>query len=123
VAYKRLDAGDGGNCDQLGLYIKRHCYQLIAISLDCVSMSILSNRLQSAQIMYRWMSTVVSTVGSTMGLTVGSTVGSTWLCWAIDLSKAFDSSDERLYGYQPRGFNGLVMKRTRRFTDSFYRLR
>jgi hypothetical protein len=23
-------------------------------------------------------------------------VGSTWLCWAINLSKAFDSSDERL---------------------------
>jgi hypothetical protein len=30
------------------------------------------------------------------GLTVGFTVGSTWLCWAIDLSKAFNSSDERL---------------------------
>jgi hypothetical protein len=41
-------------------------------------------------------STVGSMVGSTVGLTAGSTVGSTWLCWAIDLSKAFDSSDERL---------------------------
>jgi hypothetical protein len=28
--------------------------------------------------------------------TVVSTVGSTWLCWAINLSKAFNSSDERL---------------------------
>jgi hypothetical protein len=27
---------------------------------------------------------------------VTSKVGLTWLCWAIDLSKAFDSSDERL---------------------------
>ncbi len=46
------------------------------------------------------MLTVVSTVGSMVGLTAGSTVGlmvgSTWLCWAIDLSKAFDSSEERL---------------------------
>jgi hypothetical protein len=58
------------------------------------------------------MSTVVLTVGSTVSSTVGSTVGSmvgskvgstvasmvglTWLCWAINLSKAFDSSDERL---------------------------
>jgi hypothetical protein len=31
-----------------------------------------------------------------VGSTVGSTVGLTWLCWAINLSKAFDSSVERL---------------------------
>jgi hypothetical protein len=31
-----------------------------------------------------------------VGLMVGSMVGCTWLCWAIDLSEAFDSSDERL---------------------------
>jgi hypothetical protein len=54
------------------------------------------------------MSTIGSTFGSTVGLTfgsmvsstvgsmVGSTVNSTWLCWAINLSKAFDSSDEKL---------------------------
>ncbi len=36
------------------------------------------------------------TVGSKVGSTVGSMVGSTWLCWAINLSKAFASSDERL---------------------------
>jgi hypothetical protein len=35
-------------------------------------------------------------VGSTVGLTVGLTVGSTWLSWAINLSKAFDSSDKKL---------------------------
>ncbi len=35
-------------------------------------------------------------VGSTVGLMVGLMVGSTWPCWAIDLSKAFDSSDKRL---------------------------
>jgi hypothetical protein len=45
-------------------------------------------------------STVGLTVGSMVGLTVslmvGSMVGLTWLCWAINLSKAFDSSDEKL---------------------------
>ncbi len=41
-------------------------------------------------------STFGSTVGSKVGLMVGLTVGLTWLCWAINLSKAFDSSDERL---------------------------
>jgi hypothetical protein len=56
VAYKCLDACDGGNCDQLGLYIDRHCCQIdhnqlrscideyivksIAISLDRVSMDV-----------------------------------------------------------------------------------
>ncbi len=45
-----------------------------------------------------------------VGLTVGSAVGSTWLYWAIDISEVFDSSDERLSGYQPRGLNGLVIK-------------
>jgi hypothetical protein len=38
----------------------------------------------------------MSTIGSMFGLTVGSTVGSTWLSWAINLSKAFGSSDEKL---------------------------
>ena len=41
-------------------------------------------------------STVSLTVDSKVGLMVGLTVGLTWLCWAINLSKAFDSSDERL---------------------------
>ncbi len=41
-------------------------------------------------------STVGSTVGSKVGSTVGSTVSLTWLCWAINLSEALDSSDERL---------------------------
>jgi hypothetical protein len=41
-------------------------------------------------------STVGLTVGSKVGLTVGSMVGSAWLCWTINLSEAFDSSDERL---------------------------
>ena len=41
-------------------------------------------------------STVGSMVGSKVGSKVGLTVGLSWLCWAIDLSKAFDSSDERL---------------------------
>ncbi len=41
-------------------------------------------------------SMVSLTVGSKVGLTVGLTVGLAWLCWAIDLSEAFDSSDEKL---------------------------
>ncbi len=45
---------------------------------------------------------------------VGSTVGSTWLCWAINLSKAFDSSDKRL--------NELVVLQTRFTGSSFYEL-
>jgi hypothetical protein len=56
VAYKRLDGRDGSNCNQLGLYIDWHCCQidcnqlglfideniveLIAISLDCVSVDV-----------------------------------------------------------------------------------
>ncbi len=97
----------------LGSYIHCHhrqidCNQLGLCIDECISLS----RLQSAWIVYQRMSTVVltvgllvgltvgstagSTVGSKVGLTVGSTVGSTWLCWAINLSEAFDSSDERL---------------------------
>jgi hypothetical protein len=56
VAYKHLDARDGSNCDQLGLYIDWHHCQIdpnqlvlgvdeyivkwIAISLDCVSIDV-----------------------------------------------------------------------------------
>jgi hypothetical protein len=40
------------------------------------------------------------TVGLTVGLTFSSTVGLmaglTWLSWAINLSKAFNGSDEKL---------------------------
>ncbi len=54
---------------------------------------------------------VGSTVGLTVVLTVGLMVGLTWLCWAINLSKAFDSSDEKL--------NKLVVLQTR-FTGSLF---
>ncbi len=89
----------GLDCILIGIVV-----ELIVISSDHVSMSILPNRLRPARIVYQLMLTVVSMVGSTVGLTVGSmvgsmvgsTVGSTWLCWAIDLGKAFDSSDKRL---------------------------
>jgi hypothetical protein len=81
VAYKRLDLHDGGNL-QLAWIVYRF--------------ALLSNQLQLAWIVYRWMSMVVLTMGLTVDLTLGLTVGSTWLCWAIDLSKAFDSSDKRL---------------------------
>ncbi len=57
-------------------------------------------------------STVGSMVGSKVGLTVGLMAGSIWLCWAINLSKAFDSSDERL--------NELVVLQTR--STGFYGL-
>jgi hypothetical protein len=52
--------------------------------------------------------------GLTVGSKVGLTVGSTWLCWAINLSKAFDSSDEKL--------NKLVLLQTRFTGSSFYGL-
>ncbi len=63
--------------------------------------------------------TVSLTVGSKVGLTVGSMVGSTWLCWAINLSKVFDSSDERLNKLVvlQTHFTGFV-KRIRCFTGS-----
>ena len=58
--------------------------------------------------------TVSLTVGSKVGLTVGSMVGSTWLCWAINLSKAFDSSDKKI--------NELVVLQTCFTGLSFYGL-
>jgi hypothetical protein len=64
--------GIGSDCMLIGIVVES-----IMISLDCVSMSISSNRLQSARIVYRWMLMVVSTVGLTVGLKVGLTVGST----------------------------------------------
>ncbi len=41
-------------------------------------------------------STVSSMVDSKVGMMVGLMVGLTWLCWAINLSKVFDSSEKRL---------------------------
>ncbi len=84
-AWMRVMAAIAIGLDRISIGI---VVKLIMISLDCVSMSISSNQLQSSQIVYQWMSTVV--------LTVGLMVGSTWLCWAINLSKAFNSSDKRL---------------------------
>jgi hypothetical protein len=55
-----------------------------------------------------------STVGSTVGSTFSSTVGLTWLSWAINLSKAFDSSDKKL--------NDLVVLQARFTGSSFYGL-
>jgi hypothetical protein len=49
-----------------------------------------------------------------VGLTVGLTVSLIWLCWAINLSKAFDSSDKKL--------NKLVVLRTRFTGSTFYGL-
>ncbi len=66
------------------------------IGLDDKLIGILLNQLQSAWIVHQWVSTVGSTVGSMLGLMVDHLINSTWSCWAIDLSKAFDSSDERL---------------------------
>jgi hypothetical protein len=76
----------GSDCISIGIVVES-----IAISLDPALMSIMPNRLRSAQIVYRWMSTVVLTVGLMVGSTAGLTVGSTWLCLAINLSKAFNS--------------------------------
>jgi hypothetical protein len=81
VAYKRLDLGDDGDLQPAWIVCQ---------------LASLSNWLQLAQIVYQRVLTVVSTVGSMVGLMVGLTVGLTWLCWAINLSKAFDRSDKRL---------------------------
>ncbi len=63
-------------------------------------------------------STFGSTVGSMVGLmfssTAGLTVGLTWLSWAINLSKAFDSSDKKL--------NNLVVLQARFIDSLFYGL-
>jgi hypothetical protein len=59
-------------------------------------------------------SMVGSLVSSTVSSMVGLTVGSTWLCWAINLSEAFDSSDEKL--------NELIVLQTRFTGSSFYGL-
>jgi hypothetical protein len=76
-------------------------------------MGILLNQLQSAQIVYRLASKAVSMVGLTVGSTVGHTVNSTWLCWAINLSEAFNSSDERLnkLGLLQTCFTGLSLNK------------
>jgi hypothetical protein len=57
---------------------------------------------------------VGSLVGSTFSSTVGSTVSLTWLSWAINLSKAFDSSDEKL--------NNLVVLQACFIASLFYGL-
>jgi hypothetical protein len=64
-------------------------------------------------------SIVDSMMGSMVRLTVGLMVGLTWLCWAIDHSKAFDSSDERLNKLVilQTHFTGFI-KQTRHFTGS-----
>ncbi len=74
---------------------------VIAIGLDSISIGIVGSIAIGLD---------HTSIGFDSGLTVGSTVGcsidSTWLYWAIDLSKAFDSSDKRLLRYQSRGFMG-----------------
>jgi hypothetical protein len=72
----------------------------ITTGLDCILIGMLLNLMQSAWIVYRWVLMVGLTVGLMLGSTVGSMVGHlidfSWPCRAIDLSKSFDSSDERL---------------------------
>jgi hypothetical protein len=57
---------------------------------------------------------VGSMVGSTFSSMVGSTVNLTWLNWAINLSKPFDSSDKKL--------NNLIVLQARFTSSSFYGL-
>ena len=74
VAYKcASNYCDGSNCDWLGWYINWHIVGLIAIGSDCIL------------------------IGINSGFDDGFFLtDSTWPCWAIDLSKVFDSSAERL---------------------------
>jgi hypothetical protein len=68
------------NCNRLGLSIDEYILELIAISLDRISIGILLNQLRLARNAYRWASMVVLIVGLTVGLTVGRSIDSTWLC-------------------------------------------
>ena len=81
----------GLDCISIGVVV-----ELIAISSDCVLIGIVIKLIVISSDCVSMMSTMVSTVGLMVGLTVGLTVDSTWLCWAIDLSNAFDSSAKRL---------------------------
>jgi hypothetical protein len=92
MAYKCLDAHDGSDCNQLGLYINWYCCQIDCNQLGLCINEYIVQSIAISLIVYQWMLMVVSTVGPT----VGWTVDSTWLCWAINFIKAFDSSDKRL---------------------------
>ncbi len=79
----------------------------IAIGSDHISMNLLSNRLQSARIVYRW----VSMVGLTVGLTVGHSI-SLGRAGLLTSAKRSTAQMRGSYDYQPRGFNGFVVKQT-----------
>ncbi len=63
----------------------------IAIGLDWISIGIIS----SIAIGLDWILIGVNG-GFDAGFDGGSSINSTWPCWAINLSKAFNSSDKRL---------------------------
>ncbi len=118
----------------------------IAISSDCVLMSILSNWLRSARIVYQWVYCPINC--NQLGLCINwcqrwfwwwvrwwvwqsvqwwfRRLVWRWVWWLVSLGcaglstsvKCLTALSRGFYGYQPRGFNGLVVKQTRCFTDS-----
>jgi hypothetical protein len=102
VAYKRLDAHDGGDCNWLGFYIDWHCHQIDRNQLGlCVdeyiveSMAISSDRVS------------MDVDGSFDGGFDGGFDGRFHL--AV-LGYHLTAQTRGFYGYQVRGFNGLVVK-------------
>ncbi len=115
VANKRLDWRDGGDCNQLGLYIDWHCCQ---IDRDQLGLCINGCQRWFQQWVWRWVRQSVP-------------LGCAGLLTSV---KRLTAQMSGFYSYQPRGLNGLVLwneivvlqtrftgfvKWTHRFTGSF----
>jgi hypothetical protein len=94
------------DCNQLGLCIDEYIIKSIVISLDCILMGI-NGGLDS---------------GFNGGFDGGIYGGSfhqfhlAMLGYLSTFAKRSMAQTRGFYGYQPRGFNGLVVKRTHCFT-------
>jgi hypothetical protein len=97
----------------------------IAIILDHILIGMLLNQLQSAQIVYRWVYRRINC--NQLGLYIDE--HPRWVCqqWVVRLfplghaglltsAKQLTAQTRGFYDYQPRGFNGLVVKQTHCFT-------
>ncbi len=104
VSRQLQDAQDGGNCDRLGLYI---IVELIAISLDRASMDVDCGFDSGFDIEFD---------GWFRGGFNGGFDGG---CAGLSTSaKHLTAQTRGFYGYQLRGFNGLIVKQSYHFTDS-----
>ncbi len=119
MAYKCLCACDGGDCNRLGLYINWHRRQI-----DC-------NQLESCIDEYIVKLIAISSDHVSMDVDSGfdgvfdGGFDAQFHLAVMELSTSAKHSTAQprgFCGYQPRGFNGLIVKGTRCFTDLFYRL-